>query len=784
MNRLYHVLFLTVAATLVFVGCSTTSNIPDDDQLFTGLTKINYENYESNDHFLKTQIEVEAALATAPNGALFGSSYYRTPFPYGLWIWNAFAGKEDAFSKWMVKSFGKQPVLMSWVNPSLRASVAQTVLRNYGYVHSNVNYEVVQQKNPKKAKIGYNVNVGELFTVDTLEYVNFPNEADSLIRASKEDALVKEGTPLSVPNLDGERQRLYTLFRDNGYYYYQSGYASYVADTLGEPNKASLRLQLASDLPQGAMQKWHIGNIHINMKRTYTEPLTDSLRYRFFSINYNGKKPPLRPRVVMRDMKIRHNALYNYSDYQETVNHVSGMGLFSAVDFRFSPRDTTASCDTLDLTLDCVLDRPYDVYFEGNFKNKTIGRMGPEIKAGIVRRNAFRGGEKLDLNIHGSYAWESHKRTSSSNYEYGIDASLEFPRIVAPFYKERRRVRDKNGKVIRRRFFSQSSSLAKLSTNTIYRPEYYRMDVLSGEWTYRWQTSPKSVHEFSPLVVKYQFSKSHSAKLDSLMEDNMYISVMMDNQFVPQMRYTYTYSSPATYLNPIRWETTVAEAGNLLSLGYAIAGRGWNEADKKFLNTEYSQFIKLETDFRKTWTLDQNSQLLAHVNAGVLYNYGNGSYAPFSEMFYVGGANSLRAFPIRGIGPGGVFQLGVQELNYVINNGDIKLVANLEYRRKLFGSLSAALFIDVGNVWNFRKDYEDDFVNSWLEPGVFKFDRFFRQLAVGTGVGIRYDLDFLVLRLDWGVGLHLPYDTGKNGFYNIDSFKDNQTLHFAIGYPF
>lgn len=264
----------------------------------------------------------------------------------------------------------------------------------------------------------------------------------------------------------------------------------------------------------------------------------------------------------------------------------------------------------------------------------------------------------------------------------------------------------------------------------------------------------------------------------------MYISVMMDNQFVPQMRYTYTYSSPTTYLNPIRWETTVAEAGNLLSLGYAIAGRGWNETDKKFLNTEYSQFIKLETDFRKTWTLDQNSQLLAHVNAGVLYNYGNGSYAPFSEMFYVGGANSLRAFPIRGIGPGGVFQLGVQELNYVINNGDIKFVANLEYRRKLFGSLSAALFIDVGNVWNFRKDYEDDFVNSWLEPGVFKFDRFFRQLAVGTGVGIRYDLDFLVLRLDWGVGLHLPYDTGKNGFYNIDSFKDNQTLHFAIGYPF
>ena len=783
MNRILKTYF-AIFALSVLVGCSTTSNIPDDDQLFIGLKKINYENYEPSDHFLNTQIEVEAALATAPNGALFGSSYYRTPFPYGLWIWNAFSEGDDGFSKWMVKSFGKQPVLMSWVNPALRASVAQTVLRNHGYLHSQVTYEEIPQRNPKKSKIGYNVNVGKLFTVDTLSYVNFPDEADSLINAYSSEAVVKKGTPLSVSNLDGERQRLYTMFRDNGYYYYQSGFASYLADTLAEPNKARLRLQLASGLPEGALHKWHIGNIHINMQRTYTEPLTDSLHFRFFSMNYNGKKPPLRPRVIMRDMKIRHNSLYSYSDYQETASHLSSMGLFSSVDFRFAPRDTSLACDTLDLTLDFVLDRPYDVYFEGNFKNKTIGRMGPELKAGLTRRNAFRGGEKLDFNLHGSYAWETNKRTSDSNYEYGVDATLEFPRIVAPFYKERRRVRDKNGNVIRHRFFSKSSTTAKISTNTIYRPEYYKMTVFSGEWTYRWQTSPKSAHEFSPLVVKYQVTDSRSSKLDSLMDDNMYIGIMMENQFVPQMRYTYTYSSPTSCLNPIRWETTVAEAGNLVSLGYVLAGRGWNETDKKLLNTEYSQFLKLETDFRKTWTLNPNSKLLAHVNAGVIYNYGNGLFAPFSEMLYVGGANSLRAFPIRGLGPGGIVPFGIPELNYVMNNGDIKFVANLEYRRRLFGSLSTAIFLDVGNVWNFKKDYEDDLLNEWMSPGVFKFDCFYRQLAVGTGIGIRYDLDFLVLRLDWGVGLHLPYDTGKGGFYNIDSFKDNQTLHFAIGYPF
>ena len=136
-------IFALLVAVCVMTSCSTTSGIPDDDQLFVGLTEIKYDNYKSSDHFIATQAEVEAALATAPNGALFGSSYYRTPFPYGLWIWNAFSGKDDGFSKWMVKSFGKQPVLMSWVNPALRASVAQTVLRNHGYLHSKVSYENV-----------------------------------------------------------------------------------------------------------------------------------------------------------------------------------------------------------------------------------------------------------------------------------------------------------------------------------------------------------------------------------------------------------------------------------------------------------------------------------------------------------------------------------------------------------------------------------------------------------------------------------------------------------------
>ena len=236
--------YLVLMATLLLMAaCSTTKLVPDDDKLFIGLTAIDYQNYEDNDHFTATQEELEAALATAPNGALFGSSYYRTPFPYGLWIWNYAQGSSGKFKKWLNKSFGKAPVLMSQVNPALRASVAQSVLRKNGYMHGSVTFKEVPQKNPKKMKIGYTVNLDTLFTVDTMSYVNFPPQMQMLIDSTKAQAKVKEGIPFAVSSLDAERSRLTQLFRNNGYFYYQSGYASYLADTFDIQNHAKLRLQ-------------------------------------------------------------------------------------------------------------------------------------------------------------------------------------------------------------------------------------------------------------------------------------------------------------------------------------------------------------------------------------------------------------------------------------------------------------------------------------------------------------------------------------------------------------
>ncbi|MBQ8064695.1 MAG: BamA/TamA family outer membrane protein [Prevotella sp.] len=799
---------LLATTALLLTACSMTKNIPEGDQLFTGLKAITYQQPTAagdsitpadiaQKNYATTKEEVEAALATAPNGAIFGSSYYRMPFSIRVAIWNKYANKESAFARWMTKSLGKQPVLMSWVNPELRASVARSVLRNHGYFNGRVGYETITQKNPKTAKIAYDVQPGRLYTLDSVGWFGFPAEADSLIRSTADDTYIRKGDAFVVSNLEAERNRISTLLRNNGYYYYQPGYASYLADTVAVDGRVQLRFQLANGIPPAATRKWAIGRININMRKTFMEQPTDSFRGRFFTIRFAGKKPPIRPRVLMADLKLRPRQLYSYDNYVESASKINAMGLFSMADFTFTPRtvvnDSVANSlaasgamadsspvDTLDLTLNCVFDKPWDFYVETNFNARTIGRMGPELKMGLTRRNAFRGGEKIDVNIHGSYEWATSKGSTMNNYEYGADASVEFPRIIAPFFGGNRIRRDKQGRIIRRRrFYSTPSTLAKLSTDIIYRPSYYKMHVVAGEWTYRWQTSQQSRHEFSPLTVKYQFMNSHTTAFNELVMVNPYLAVTMQDYFIPEMRYTYTYSSPSAKLNPIRWETTFSEAGNAVSLGYLMSGKKWDEKNKKLFKNPYSQFLKLETDFTKTWRLGQASRLVAHVNAGYIWVYGNSDWLPNSELFYVGGANSIRAFAVRGIGPGNVESFGNKALDYMARNGNIKFVGNLEYRRQLFGNLHGAIFLDAGNVWT-----DDDDAAGAYTPGSFHIKNFLREMAVGTGIGIRYDLDFLILRLDWGIGLHVPYDTGKSGFYNMPNFKNSHTLNFAIGYPF
>lgn len=750
-------------AVLIVGSCSSTSSVPEGDQLYIGMNPIEYKEYEKNDHFYAVQEEVEAALATAPNGAFFGSSYHRT-IPYKLWIWNNFSNSETKLGKWIAKTFGSAPVLMSWVNPELRTSVAQSVLRKHGYLGGTVSYMVEQQKNPKKAKIAYTVNMNELSTVDTLEYVNFPSLSDSLIRLHADEARIKPGDPFDVSALDAERSRLSTLFRNNGFYYYQPSYASYLADTLAVPGKVHLRLQLADNIPAAASHKWYIGKMNVNIMKQSMEQLRDTFTYRRLTLAFNGRKPPIRARLLLRHLRLLPKQQFSYDAYMESADRLSNSGQYSSVQFAFTPQDTTALCDTLDMTVSCVLNKPYEAYVETNYSNKINGRTGPEIVVGFKKKNAFRGGEVIDLNLHGAYEWQTNGQGSDYNsYEYGTDLSVSFPRMIVPFLKPYR-------------YYNTPTTTVRASTNVVNRPGYFKMHTASGDWTYKWQSTDRKKHELSPLTIKYQHLTYTTHKFDSIMYANPYLYATMQDIFIPKMIYSFTYTSPKKYRNPIYWNITASEAGNILSLGYMAAGKKWGDEGKEMFKNAYAQFFKIESDFTKTWATGLKSQLVGHINVGLVYSYGNMKATPYSEQFYVGGANSIRAFPVRSVGPGSYYT-DEARLSYLDQTGDMKFLANLEYRFNLFGNLYGAAFIDAGNVWGLKDD-------GYRSGARFKLKNIAKEMALGTGVGVRYDLEFLILRLDWGVGLHMPYDTGKSGYYNIRRFKDSHSLHLAVGYPF
>ncbi len=772
MSRKAHKILLFIAVvTLVYClsSCSTTSAIPEGEQLYAGMKKINYVGGEGGRHFIETQEEVDAVLAAAPNGAFMGSSYYRTPLPWRLWLWNATYNKGSKFAKWLNKTFTSYPVLMSDVNPAVRAQIAQRTLVNNGYFRSVVSYEAITKKNPKEGKIAYTITPNHLFTIDSVQYANFPAPMDTLIQSALDNSLLHKGDAFSTEKLELERGRIASLFRNNGYYFYQAGYASYLADTITKPDVVELRLQMADSLDAKATRKWYIGATDVYFYRKGITKTYDSIQHRNLTIHFNGKRPLMSPRVVLRNIQLRPRGEFSEEAFNESLSRLTGNENFSSIDFVFTPRDTTATCDTLNMAIHLMFNKPWDISLEGKFTGKTSSRIGPGAELILSRRNLFRYGEKLSLDLYGSIEWQFGAGGGSGNskvnsYQYGVDLTLELPRLLVPFH-------------VRRRWPTTPSTIVKLSDEVINRGGYFNRNIMSGELTYTFQPTQTSKHTFSPIIIEYDLMSHTTEAFEKILDDNPYLMMSMKDQFIPKMRYTYTYTSPATYRNPITWDVTLSEASNIISLFYMMAGRGWSEKNKNLIKNPYAQFLKLETDFTKQWRVSEHSDFVGHISAGIIWAYGNSEEAPYSEQFYVGGANSIRAFTVRAIGPGR-YHAPSSSLSYVDQTGDIKIVGNLEYRPRLFGNLYGAIFLDAGNIWKLRDDgYRG-------KDATLRWDSLWRDIAVGTGIGLRYDLDFFVIRLDWGIGLHIPYDTGKRGFFNINKFGDANSLHLAIGYPF
>lgn len=796
-------IIIIIALALFCSACSTTSSLEEGEKLYTGLQPIDYTNYEPSSHQSQIEEEIEAALATAPNGALFGSSYYRTPFPYGLWIWNACSGSHGVIKKWINSTFGKAPVLISNVNPTLRSSIAQNILQSNGYFNGNVTFQVLDGKpkttkndtvpKPRTAKIKYQVDFGSLYTLDTINYTNFPQHIDELLKQN-ESNLLYTGAPFSISTLDAERTRVYDLLRNNGYYYYQKSYTTFYADTFASPKRVQLQMRMHDSLPDMATHKWIIGKTAVQIKRQIRETITDSIQRRYLTIRFAGTHSPLRPRVILAATKLRPGTLFSEKEYNESVQKLSSMGIFSNIDINFKPRVNAdggitevedsivqkygaqrAGAGILDMTINAVLDKPYDISFTATGKGKTNGRVGPGVSLGLSKRNAFHGGELLSAEIGANYEFQTGGNGSGGNsYDFTTSLSLTLPRLFAPNFIVSQR----------KRWYTTPSTTISLAGETIRRAGFFNRNIMSFDFVYTFQPSATSMHQFAPLSVIYGKTSNKTIEYLDKIEQSITAVIAATDELTPKMRYRYTHTSSPNNPNQFYWENTVTEAGNITNFANMLLGYKWNEKNKKLLYTPYSQFMKFETDFRKTWALRNKSNFVLHFYGGVIFDYGNSSTLPYSEQFFIGGANDLRGFAMRSIGPGNV-HYDTKELSYLYHNGDLKFVSNIEYRPHLFGSLYGAIYLDAGNVWYLSKSRQEAINNiQQLQSGNNSVSTKKADIGIDIGCGIRYDLDFFVLRLDWGLAIHSPYNTGTHGFFNIHNIKDAQCLNFAIGYPF
>lgn len=774
MKRLDAYIFVLLGMLAGLSSCSTTKHLPEGETLYLGLKNVTIQNEDETKAGQTALDEVMGAISIAPNNAIVTYPNVRFPIPFGLWMYNRFERYEKGFGRWIFKHLAADPVLLSEVNPDTRAKVAGNLLRDYGFFDGHVTWKIDSTKNERAVKLSYDIDMGRPYRIDTLLYEGFAPRTDSLIHARSSERLVHTDDYFNVNTLNAERQRVVDLLRNHGYYYARTDFLTFLADTLMRPGYVMLKMVPAANLPKEALKTYHIGKTAVYLTGYNGEPPVDSMKLRDFTVFYAGDKPGLRFDVLRKRFLYRKGELYSQTRQDYTQEALSRLGVFKFNEMQYLPRSGE---DTLDVWVNAMFDLPYDSELELNVTTKSTKQTGPGAIFKLTKKNFLRMGASLNLELKGSYEWQTSStvdgdKSVMNSYELGAALSLDFPRIVIPWVRNR---------IDPFRFPSETHF--RIYAEQVNRARYFKMLSFGGSISYSFQKSRSMKHTVTPVHLAFNHLQRRTATFDSIALANPMLFHSLDDQFIPSISYTFTYDDSWRQRRwRIWWENSFTSAGNITSAIYAAFGRGFKEKEKKFLGTPFAQFLKFTSEIRPLFYINEKQQLAGRLMAGVIWAYGNKTIAPYNEQFYVGGANSIRAFTVRSLGPGRFHPADNAAYSYVDETGDIKLEANLEYRFRLFsnmfgGNLNGAVFLDAGNVWLMRKDE--------ARPGAeFTFKHFFDNIAVGTGVGIRYDLSFLVLRLDWGIALHVPYETGRSGYYNIPRFKDGQGLHFAIGYPF
>lgn len=766
--KLIRIMLIGLAA-LAAAGCSTTSRLAPDEQLYNGIKKTTVSAPDGQKVNPGIKADVSKALTVKPNNP-WPMTNIRNPFPIGLWIWNHWSGHEKGLKHWAYEHFAAEPVLMSEVRPDLRVKMVDEMLNNNGYFRSRTTYTTIPKKsNPQIASVSYNVETGPAYLLDTIELLTDTNRLTHLIDSvAAKIPYLRAGSRFSVDSLSAARTRIATVMRNRGYYFFNPEYIEYLADSVNRtPQRIALRMALAANTPEFMTRQYKVGDVKMVLRRADGGGTPDTIRYsRAELVQFQPSR--FRRQIVDECITLRRGRNLRVGALNATQTRLSRLGIFSNIDINVVPPDSVAIAagnDTLNVVVDCTLGRPLEVSLEANVSSKSNSYIGPGLTLGVSQNNLFGGGEQLSVTLTGSYEWQTGRDRSGAfnSYEFGLQGSLAFPRLLAPKFLPRLR---------------RDLAWTRISANAdiLNRPHYFRMAQFNASFAYDWNPSRYSTNTLTLLKMTYNNLLRTTTEFDELMEQNRAVALSFRSQFVPQIAYTYSYDRLFRGVDQLSWTATAQEAGGVFCGVWRLCGV---KGEKRLFRIPISQFFKVSGQIVYGRKLSRRHDLWLVMRAatGVAHAYGNSREVPYSEQFWVGGANSVRAFTVRSLGPGSYRPERGGSGDYFDQTGDFKFEANVEFRFPILGPVHGAVFLDSGNVWLLKKDP--------LRPGgELRAKTFLRDLALGTGVGLRVDVGILVIRGDLGIGIHAPYDTGRSGYYNMTSFKNSLAFHLAIGYPF
>lgn len=730
------IIILTLA---VLVACSETKYVADGQYLLNRVQLIDDEKTPG----INTA-ELKEFVRQRGNSRWF--SAVRIPLrTYSL------SGRDT--TRWvnrMLRSIGEAPVLFDSAQTALSAMSIQAQMQNMGYLRAKVDVEILTKG--KKLTTQYHLHPGRPYFIHNMSYEIRDSVIAQLLQMDKkENQGLLPGMVFNVENLDAERKRITNILTDSGYYRFNKDFITYRADSVEGSTFVDLTLVLhrysngeVSSVPH---QKYTIRNVE------------------FTSGNANDSVVHLRQGVLRSNNFIQEGQPYSASALQSSYNHFGRLGAVRYTNISFTEvPDTTL----LDCKYTITTNKPSTISFQPEGTN-TAGDLGAAVSLTYQNRNLFRGSENLSVELRGAYeAIRGLEGYSNSDYlEYSLQTRLSFPRFIVPFLSQ----------TVRRQ--ANATSEVSLRYDMQNRPEFRRR-VFSAGWKYKWENARRhnryqlDVLDLNFISMPWVSVKFREEYLDDTKSRNVILLYNYADLFIMKTGFRYAYNNGNYAI-----KTNVETAGNLLDLAaHTLKFHKNGLGQSTFLDIAFAQYVKGDVDFARYFHLDYRRQLVFHVGFGIAYPYGNSNVLPFEKRYFSGGANSVRGWSVRSLGPGN-YSRGGGAIDFINQTGDMKLDLNLEYRAHLFWKFGGALFVDAGNVWTLR-DYD-------AQPGgQFRFSEFWRQLAVSYGLGIRLNFDYFILRFDMGMKAVNPdYETEKEHFPIIHpKLSRDFAFHFAVGLPF